>query len=230
MSAVRCPLVILLPALYNPATMSRPAIQNFRSVPALLAFGMTFVLGLGIDLWTKEVAFAKLAPRGVIHNTAVNPPRHEVDHGPRRDPIVIEVVPGWVNFMAMVNEGAVFGIGQGQRWLFVAVSILAIGFISYLFATSGDHRFYQFVLGMLLAGVIGNMYDRINFGYVRDMIYALPGKTWPGTNREIFPWIFNVADMLLCVGVGLIFVYTLKGAPSTRDRKSDSKVAPASGT
>lgn len=208
--------------------MSRSTFENFRSVPALLAFGMTFVIGLGLDLWTKEIAFQKLAPDGVIYNTNVTPPRHEVDHGPGHNPVIVPVVEGWVHFMAMVNEGAVFGIGQGQRWLFVAVSVLAIGFISYLFATSGNHRFYQFVLGMLLAGVIGNMYDRITFGYVRDMIHALPGRTWPGTNREIFPWIFNVADMLLCVGVGLVFVYTLRGAPSTRDRKDDAaaKVEP----
>jgi len=40
------------------------------------------------------------------------------------------------------------------------------------------------------------------FGYVRDMIYALP--EW-----HIFPWIFNIADSLLCTGVGGMFVYTL---------------------
>ena len=203
--------------------MTRPLLQNFRSVPALLAFALTFAVGLGLDLWTKELAFARLAPDGVRYNADYR--RHEIVYGPDGRPEVAAVVPGWLQFQAMTNEGAVFGIGQGQRWLFVAVSVLAIGFILYLFATSGDHRFYQFVLGMLLAGVIGNMYDRLTFGYVRDMIYALPGKKWPGTGREVFPWIFNVADSLLCVGVGLIFVYTLRGAPSTRDRKDDEAAA-----
>ena len=37
---------------------------------------------------------------------------------------------------------------------------------------------------------------------------SLPGKTWPGSDREIFPWIFNVADSLLCVGVGLMLIYS----------------------
>jgi signal peptidase II len=203
--------------------MTRSPLQNFRSVPALLAFALTFVVGLGLDLWTKQAAFAALAPHGVRYNPEHG--RHEISYGPDGRLEVQRVVPGWLHFQAMTNEGAVFGIGQGQRWLFVAVSVLAIGFILYLFATSGDHRFYQFVLGMLLAGVIGNMYDRLTFGYVRDMIYALPGKQWPGTGREVFPWIFNVADSLLCVGVGLIFVYTLRGAPSTRDRKDDEAAA-----
>ena len=88
------------------------------------------------------------------------------------------------------------------------MSAAAIGFLCYLFATSGRRRFYQFILGMLLAGVLGNLYDRTVFGYVRDMLYMLPGKQWPGTDREIFPWIFNIADTLLCVGVGLMLVYS----------------------
>jgi signal peptidase II len=85
----------------------------------------------------------------------------------------------------------------------VAVSIGAILFLTYLFATSKRRQwFYQLVLGLLLAGVLGNMYDRVVYGYVRDMIHALP--RWP----DLFPWIFNVADSLLCVGVGLMVLYS----------------------
>jgi lipoprotein signal peptidase len=102
----------------------------------------------------------------------------------------------------------------------VLVSVLAIAFLTYLFATSGRQRFYQVVLGMLLAGVLGNMYDRIFHGYVRDMIWMLPNRYWPAsltshlpdwswTRSQIFPWIFNVADTLLCTGVALMLVYSL---------------------
>ena len=52
-----------------------------------------------------------------------------------------------------INRGAVFGLGQGQKWLFLGVSVVAIAFLSYLFATSNRQRFYQVILGMLLAGV-----------------------------------------------------------------------------
>lgn len=137
---------------------------------------------------------------------------------PAEQSIVHPFLPSYLNFQALVNQGAVFGIGQGQRWLFLVVSGLAIGFIGFLFATSGRHRFYQFVLGLLLAGVIGNMYDRYQLGFVRDMLHMLPGRTWPGTTREVFPWIYNLADSYLCAGVGLIFLYTLRGSPATRDR------------
>jgi len=79
------------------------------------------------------------------------------------------------------------------------------GIIGWTFAdgVEGDAR---------LAGD-GNLYDRVVFGYVRDMIYAFPNLHWSDLwkalpQMEVFPWIFNVADSLLCTGVGAMFVYT----------------------
>ena len=83
------------------------------------------------------------------------------------------------------------------------------------------------ILGLLLAGVLGNMYDRMHFGYVRDMIHALPNSQWPdwvvrllpaawrppvGRGLDVFPWIFNVADSLLCIGVSAMLLYTFVAA------------------
>lgn len=172
----------------------------FRSPSALLLFFGTTILGLTVDLWTKTWA---------------------VDHLKARP--AWEFIPDWLHFTFTPNHGAVFGLGQGQRWLFVLVSILAIGFLTYLFALSAGRRFYQLLLGMLLAGVLGNMYDRVVFGYVRDMIHALPGFYWPPSigrylppawaNGGVFPWVFNVADMLLCTGVGMMIVYSFIHKP-----------------
>src|SRR5438309_1669075 len=154
--------------------------DNLRSPAAIARFLLTTIIGLTLDLWTKHLAFIRLA--------AGDPYRATGDDGRARwvvrtrpDLIATDgynFLPGWLHFRVTVNEGAVFGIGQGQRWLFIAISVAAILFLTYLFATSGRQRFYQFVLGMLLAGVLGNMYDRFNYGYVRDMIYALPGWHW----------------------------------------------------
>jgi signal peptidase II len=180
-------------------------LANFSSPAALARCFLTALIGLLLDLWTKAYAFKTLA----------------IDLGNGYvDSRISQFIPGWIHFQLVRNSGAVFGLGQGQRVLFLAVSVLALLFLSYLFATSGHHRLYQFILGMLLAGVLGNMYDRIEFGFVRDMIRALPGWRWPGTwslpiinypgsAREVFPWIFNVADILLCTGVGLIVLHYL---------------------
>ena len=53
---------------------------------------------------------------------------------------------------------------------------------------------------MLLAGILGNLYDRVFIGYVRDMIHVFP--RWP----NLFPWVFNIADSLLCVSIGILLI------------------------
>jgi signal peptidase II len=173
----------------------------------ILFFGTTIV-GVTADLWTKALAVQYL-----------------------RDNEPMQVIPGWLNFTFTENRGAVFGVGQGQRWLFIMVSIGAIGFLTYLFLISAKRRFYQLMLGMLLAGVLGNMYDRTLYGHVRDMIHALPGFYWPKAiaqflpaglaDKSVFPWIFNVADTLLCVGVFLMIVYSVVHRTNEDEAKSD---------
>ena len=185
-------------------------LDNLKSPAALARFVGTMLIGLALDLWTKAWSFNEL----LVSITRLSDGSYDV----RSE--VYRFLPGWLHFEVTVNQGAVFGIGQGQRPLFLAVSVLAIGFLTFLFATSGRQRFYQFILGMLLAGVLGNMYDRINFGYVRDMIHALP--RWP----KAFPWIFNIADCLLCVGVGLMIAYSLLFAPHPAGEESTKDAHP----
>ncbi len=163
--------------------------ENFLRPWALARFFGTTIVGVLLDLWSKRAAFDHLS---LWMDGRFNGSRSSV-----------QFIPGWLHFEVTTNRGAVFGLGQGQRMLFLAVSVGAIVFLTYLFANSRRQRMYEFVLGMLLAGVLGNMYDRIQFGYVRDMIHALP--QWP----TLFPWIFNVADVLLCTGVGLLVVMSL---------------------
>ena len=213
----------------NPQSETRNPKSPLRSPAALARFFLVAAVGVVIDLWTKVAAFRALdknrweGPDGRLHFESHT---HEF-------------LPGWLHFKLTANYGAVFGIGQGQRLVFLAFSLGAILFLVYLFRASGRQRFYQVVLGMLLAGVVGNMYDRLKFGYVRDMIYALPERRWigswqiplidyPGPERFIFPWIFNVADSLLCVGVGLMLIYSffapreLAGADSPPDVKGSA--------
>jgi len=114
--------------------MSHRWTDTVRSPVALLCFAGTAVIGVVADLWSKSAAVASL-----------------------KNGAAVRFIPRVVQFEYTENHGAVFGLGQGQQALFLVVSVAAIGFLVWLFATSGRSRFYQIVLGMLLAGVIGNM-------------------------------------------------------------------------
>ncbi len=169
-----------------------PVPSPLRSPAALARLIITAAVGLSLDLWTKSLAQSRLIGAAPYN-----------------------FLPNRLSFEYVGNHGAVFGIAQGDRWIFLIVSFGALIFLGGLFATSGRRPFYQIILGLLLAGVAGNMYDRIFFGYVRDMIHALPGWHWPQwilrflpLPIEVFPWIFNVADTMLCVGVGLMLLYS----------------------
>jgi signal peptidase II len=193
--------------------MNRSRLDNFRSPLAVICFVGTCLLGLAADLLTKVWAFRVLT----LSITPLPDGHLEVQSR------VYRLIPGWLHFETTVNQGAVFGLGQGQRWLFVGVSIIAIGFLSWLFASSERRQHgYQVLLGMLLAGVLGNLYDRIVFGHVRDMIHALP--QWP----KLFPYIFNVADTLLCTGVFLMIVYSYFHKPITKTSPLDESDTSAS--
>lgn len=183
---------------------SRPA---YRSLVSWICFLFTACAGLGLDQTTKVIAFDRLS-NGVewVDGRAYAKQKQKY-----------EFIPGWLVFEVMANEGAVFGFGQKQRTLFIAVSGAAIAFIFYLFAVSGRQRFYQIILGMLLAGVIGNLYDRIVFRYVRDMIH-MRTPSW-----DPFRYIFNVADSLLCVGVFLMIVYSFFAPGPQKQKQSQAK-------
>ena len=81
-------------------------------------------------------------------------------------------------------------------------------------------------IALILAGAIGNLWDRLMFGRVRDFLHMLPGwklpfgLAWPGGNAEMWPWIFNVADVMLLAGMAVVLV-AMRGA----DRRASSSKA-----
>ena len=164
------------------------------------------VIGVALDQWSKFYSIAHLSRRQSFDAQG------RIDFHTR----IHAFIPGWLQFEVIPNYGAVFGVGQGKRFLFLSVSVAAILFIAYLFTASGRQHIYQIILGMLMAGVLGNLYDRARFGYVRDMIHALP--QW-----GVFPYIFNIADSLLCVGVTLMIVHSFfQSSGSHSDNRSRS--------
>jgi lipoprotein signal peptidase len=205
--------------------MSRP-LRSATS--AIVLFILACLVGLSVDLLTKWLAFDNESTK-LVDSVVLNQARGRWE-ATGTDERAVHVLPKLLEFHATVNEGAVFGLGQGKQLIFVAVSVLAIGFLVTLVSKTRS-RFEAVLLGCLLAGVLGNMYDRIRFGYVRDMILGLPGVHWqgtwtipglgyPGSDRLVFPYIFNVADVLLVCGVAILLVRSFFMAEKPVEKKT----------
>jgi signal peptidase II len=113
-----------------------------------------------------------------------------------------------LRFTLSTNAGIVFGLRLVPTMV-IAASLVAIAVVVYFFASSPRGALWLHVaLGMILAGALGNLYDRL-FSSV-----TLPGR--PPSHREVrdfidfgqahYPYIFNIADVLLVVGVLLLLL------------------------
>ncbi len=176
------------------------------------------LLAVVFDLASKHVAFAHVAddPVSIVRSEVIEAGRNDPHHiqrlVPAHPPTV--VVPSTLEFKLVLNPGAVFGIGPGQRWFFVGFTMIALGFGLFMFArwTGPRDRFAHVALGLLIGGGLGNLYDRVVYACVRDFIHPLPGVQWPFGwkvlgSREVWPYVSNVADLLLLIGIGMLLVH-----------------------
>jgi signal peptidase II len=225
-------------------------ISASRHFPSYLRFGGVAVLGLALDLWSKHWAF------------------HTLGQGHR----------------PMVVIRHALGIGGGQTLLFLVASAFALLLVVWMFAQTSARRWgLQIALGGILAGALGNMYDRIfvklietpwpqagayvtrtedtgdgvvlqvyppkegarefvvsrdrvprEVGFVRDFLKiptTLPDWRWiPAKlrNRELWPWVFNVADALLVGGVIILAIHLWRDRKHPPRRKRRAVDSPAS--
>jgi signal peptidase II len=100
------------------------------------------------------------------------------------------------------NDGAAFGLDLGGRWAFIVVTILVSAFIVFYYARSERAPVARWALAMILGGALGNLADRIRLGEVIDFLHvSVAGFSWP---------IFNVADIGVSVGVGLLALHLFR--------------------
>ena len=219
--------------------IAEPALWH---LPSHVCFWALAGVILGLDLWSKAWAFEDLK------TSEVRP-----------------ILPGIINFQRSLNDGAVFGFLSGYTVLFIIASMFALGLMFYLFAHSDRRqRLLHIALGLILAGAVGNLYDRAfviadvvrtkldsgeeakvigrivsvpdaafvrigdypdganersfarasvevgKQGVVRDFIKIVPQfPAWVPkfAERDVWPWVFNVADAALVCGVGLLLVH-----------------------
>ena len=111
----------------------------------------------------------------------------------------IPILPGIFHLTYILNPGAAFGLFAEQRWLFILVAVLLVIGVAFLFKQLVQQPpMLRLGASLLVGGALGNLLDRIRIGKVIDFFDF---RIWP---------IFNIADIAICVGVGLILLVTFR--------------------
>ena len=172
-----------------------------RSARGWVIFMAVAIAAAGTDLFTKDAIFRALGMPGT------SPPATIID--------------GVLWLETNLNEGALFGMGQGMGMAFAAISVAAIGGILAMMSrpATRDDPWLVGALGLIVGGIVGNLYDRL----------GLPGLEWHaplervGTPvRAVRDWIhvvvpgvidwpiFNLADSWLVIGAAMLLVASLR--------------------
>jgi len=180
--------------------------------PSYVFLGMVAVLALAADIGSKTWAEKRLDGF----------------------PGIVNVWKDHIAFVLAKNKGGAWGLLQStsenvRRPFFLLVSLAAIAFIVTLYRRLlPSQRALRWGLPLVLGGALGNVFDRVRYGHVIDFVdvhIILKGRDhhWP---------TFNVADVAICIGVGLMALdmFTSKRAPrlpGISDRLADPVRAPA---
>ncbi|MCA9287799.1 MAG: signal peptidase II [Phycisphaerales bacterium] len=216
----------------SPPGTRGPFATTLRSPRAWLVLLVVAALGTASDLWTKSWAFANVAdePVEVVRADVLAALARNRGLGALTPPDRLHAIPNLLDFTLVLNPGAVFGVGAGRRSFFIVFTAVAIAFGLWVFARWTRPRDWlaHLGLGLLMAGGLGNLYDRLTYACVRDFIHPLPGVhlpfglAWPNNaSTEVWPWVSNVADAYLIVGIILILWHSWRGgAHEAREHKS----------
>lgn len=118
----------------------------------------------------------------------------------------ITIIKDFFDFSYLENRGAAFGIFQGKAYLLAAVTLVILFFLFFNYLkTKNKTRIFTWSTGLIISGAVGNLIDRLSLGYVVDFV-SLHFR-----NSYYFP-SFNVADMCITFGTGLLILYIIKEA------------------
>ncbi len=127
----------------------------------------------------------------------------------------ITVIKNFFNITYVQNKGAAFSILEGHSWLFIILAIVALNLIYFFFLKEKELEKYEVILySLLISGILGNLIDRVMFGYVIDFLdFTIFGYDFA---------IFNLADTFIVISVIIIVILSFleeKNEVSNRRRK-----------
>ena len=113
------------------------------------------------------------------------------------------IIDNVFNITYYQNTGAAWSILEGNILLLIGISIVALVLVYSMMFSFENNVLNDAAFGLLFGGILGNLIDRILFGYVRDFIELnIFGYNFP---------VFNLADTAIVVGVIIIIIATIKG-------------------
>lgn len=138
----------------------------------------------------------------------------------------VKVLP-YFNLTYVHNTGAAFSFlhdaGGWQRWLFALIAIsISMGLVLWLKRMPPGHRSNAVAVALIIGGALGNLYDRLMYGYVVDFLDVYGAIFRPFLGGEHFP-AFNVADSAICVGAFLLLVDSFRKKPDEESNASLQK-------
>jgi len=149
-----------------------------KEIKAMRPMIIVAVLAICLDQLTKIIIRRVVAVRGTI-----------------------KVVEGWFHITYAENTGMAFGMLRGWNPVFIIVGFVAIGFIFIYYRQFKSSRWMKISLGLLLGGALGNLTDRIIFGYVTDFLqfrwWFVHLRWWPS---------FNIADACVVAGAAMVIL------------------------
>ena len=173
-----------------------------RSVAAWGVLLAVVLVGLVLDLWTKQWAFEEVAgtPVRLVYSDIVDGANPIPWHDGMR-----VVGPDLLDFRLVLNRGAVFGIGQGRRVAFVLFTVVAIVVAVVVFGwwTRARAHLAHIAIGLILAGGLATS-TTVSIGAVRDFLHLLLPRLLRdllAAERPSLPLIFNLADVELLLGM-----------------------------
>lgn len=152
-----------------------------------ILFGMVIIsINVGCDQFTKAIVRNQISPSQQI-----------------------SIIDDHLTLTNIENTGAF--LSMGQTWwqplksvLFIILPIAALLLgLYYMIKLGGKRPWFTLALGFAIGGGIGNMIDRLRYGSVTDFVHISVGPLQTG--------IFNMADMSIMIGVGILLLFTLRG-------------------
>lgn len=162
---------------------------------------------LGLSVAFLVLVFDQVSKASLLH-------AHELYRGG-----VITIFPGLLNLVVTRNVGIIFG-PFGFKSAYIVLIPIALGVLAALIVWlfRAGHVTVSLAIGAILGGALGNVIDRMCYGQAVDFLHL----HWRA--RDLFPYVFNVADAAIVIGVAMMTFDHLSVAPTPTEADAKSGI------